>query len=92
MDSQTQINQQRVQTLPLAGNKTSSARALQQQNQQTTMMSAQANADTAYDPPPAPRPTQAVVVESFQKRDDPLVFATGMLSIIVGLVFIYKSM
>lgn len=90
-EKKLQVSGKRVPILPLGGNKTSTARTLQEQNQAITMLSAQASADTVYDPPSAPRPTQAVIKESFQTINDPVVFITGLTFITVGLIFFYKS-
>lgn len=80
----------RVSILPVSsGNNNPIARKMLEQNQSITMLNAQAQADTAYDPPAGPRPTQAVFVESFGFQTGiatTTLFVAGILSIIYGIV------
>lgn len=78
----------RVAPLGLSGSgaQSETGRKLDLQNKEITMMLAQSNADTIYDPDPAKRPTEAQMVSGFENYS-----ATTAVSIAVCgvLLFVY---
>ena len=75
-----------VPTLANGTDNNPTALKMAEQNKTIAMMNAQAHADSAYDPPPGPRPSQASFIENFELRDSlskPL-FVAGILLLIYG--------
>ncbi len=79
----------RVQALPITSQAHTSkaARQLNDTNQKLTMHLTQSRADAHYDPPPAPRPTAAQVIENFAGASTPL--SVGLLTV-AALCVVYS--
>lgn len=78
----------RVAPLGLSGSGAQSevGRKLDMQNKEITMMLAQSNADTVYDPDPAKRPTEAQMISGFENYSA----STGTVIAVCGiLLFVY---
>jgi hypothetical protein len=86
--SHSLIRPRQVSPLPVGpGGKNPVKQQMNQTNTQLTMLSAQAAANTKYDPP-VPQPvTKAVTKESFTVSDLPkMLYIVGSLFIVYGLV------
>lgn len=83
------LRSKQVSPLPIGpGGNNPTKRQMNDTNTQLTMLTAQAAANTKYDPP-VPQPiTSSVTIESFSLRDNLPTTLTiiGMLSIVYGLI------
>lgn len=83
----------RVPTLANGTDNNPTALKMAEHNKNIAMLNAQAQSDTAFDPPPGPRPTQAVFIENFKLRENlsnPL-FVAGILLIIYGAIIVSNN-
>ena len=82
------IRSRQVSPLPVGpGGKDQTKQQLNHMNTQLTMLTAQATANTKYDPPPPKPVTLQVVKESFTNEMFPsMLFVVGGLLIVYGLV------
>jgi hypothetical protein len=78
----------RVAPLGLSGSgaQSETGRKLDTQNKEVTMMLAQSNADTLYDPDPAKRPTEAQMVSGFENYSASTATAIAVCGV---LLFVY---
>ena len=81
----------RVAPLGLSGSGAQSevGRKLDMQNKEITMMLAQSNADTVYDPDPAKRPTEAQMISGFENYSAStatVIAVCGILLFVYGIV------
>jgi len=81
------VKSRQVSPLPIgSGGKSATKTQMNQTNNQLTMLSAQAQANTKYDPPPPPPITPAVSIESFCNGGSPALMIVGVLLIVYGFV------
>jgi hypothetical protein len=87
-NSNNLLRSRQVTPLPVGpGGKNPTKTQMNQTNTQLTMMSAQATANTKYDPPTPPPVTKQVTKESFTAESLPnMLFVVGGLFIVYGIV------
>ena len=91
MSENTSVQGVRVAPIGLSGSgtQTETGRKLLVENNNLTMMLAQASADGVYDPPPAQRPTTAQFVSGFENYSAgtaTMVAVCGILFFVYGMV------
>lgn len=76
-----------TQIIPLpVGSGSSTKDQMNKTNTMLTMIQAQSNADTRFDPPPIPPEKPAQLIEKFCNESPPLLMIVAVLLIVYGIV------